>query len=166
MFLLLTAPPLCAQRLGCADPHIRSNVPELLSAMAAGVRGSVTFRALVDRLNESDVVVYLICRRQPAGTAAHLQFVGADGGRRYVQVSLDPALHGCMRLMLLGHELQHAVEVADAPTVVDPSSLATLYRHIGFQQGAHDALAMAFDTEAAIAIGQHVRSELTLNEVR
>lgn len=45
---------------------------------------------------------------------------------------------------ILGHELQHAAEIAAAPWVHDAGTLARLYRRIGLRLGSN-----AFDTAAA-----------------
>jgi hypothetical protein len=59
----------------------------------------------------------------------------------------------------LGHELQHAVEIADAREVTDNDTVAKLYRRIGHElepcQGRR-----RFDTAAAREIGDRVLLEL------
>jgi hypothetical protein len=60
---------------------------------------------------------------------------------------------------ILGHELQHAVEVANAPWVVDEASLAEEYRRIGFP--SHADHGMSFESRAAIDAGQRVLRDLT-----
>jgi hypothetical protein len=59
-------------------------------------------------------------------------------------------------IALIGHELQHAAEVAAAPDVKDQAGLASLYKRIGEPGG----LAHSFDTRAAQNTGQRVRLEL------
>ena len=53
---------------------------------------------------------------------------------------------------LLGHELQHAVEVASAPDVMTPAQLATLYRRIGVPMGPG-----RYDSDAARTTGYRCR---------
>ena len=60
-----------------------------------------------------------------------------------------PALVG-----ILGHELQHAVEVADAEDVTSAEGLGRLYRRIGVGTGPG-----MYDTEAARQTGYEVRAE-------
>jgi hypothetical protein len=59
-------------------------------------------------------------------------------------------------VMLLGHELRHALELADAPDVRDAAALVSLYRRIGdsYSDGHR------YDTAAARETGRRVRSEL------
>ena len=57
---------------------------------------------------------------------------------------------------LLGHELQHAVEVAEAPGIHSAGDLRALYREIGVRTGAD-----SYDSIAARQAGFTVRDELT-----
>ena len=156
--LLLLAVPLRAADPPLRDPHIRSTEPELLDALAEGIRRSPTLRDLVDRLETSDVVVYLTFDRSwSPQLAGHLSLMTAVPGRRYLRVSFDRRNAGCRRLAILGHELHHAVEIAESPAVVDDATLAALYRRIGFRSyGAHGE---CFDSVGAILAGRMVEKE-------
>ena len=59
-------------------------------------------------------------------------------------------------IALIGHELRHAVEVAEAGDVHDQDSLTLLYQRIG-ERGRGEHL---FDTVAAQTTGRQVRKEL------
>ena len=87
--------------------------------------------------------------------AGHITLMGSAGGRRYVRLSVNPRHDGRQRLAILGHELRHAVELADAEAVIDQPSLLSLYRRIGFRSGER-----AFESDAAIAAGRRVPDEL------
>jgi hypothetical protein len=71
-----------------------------------------------------------------------------------------PALR---KIAALGHELQHAVEIADQPDVVDPASLALAYGRIGSERGLRSTEPL-FDTDAAVAAGQQIWSEMHADE--
>ena len=75
---------------------------------------------------------------------------------RYVRIQI--ALRGAPEdtIALLGHELRHALEVAEAPSVSDDEGLTRLYQRIGVSGGAHQ-----FDTMAAQQAGRAVRKELS-----
>jgi hypothetical protein len=141
------------------DPHVRSSEPDILAALREGIEGSVTFHRLVDALNHSDVVVYVTAGRQASGNVAHLSFLSAAGGRRYLRVSLDPRVSVSVRAALLGHELRHALEIAEDPSVVDERTLAALYHRIGFERGGRAE--QSFDTDSAIHAGRQIQWELT-----
>jgi len=166
LVLLLVATPSIAHP---ADPswdglrgHLRTTDDRLRRLLELGTRTSPTFRALVQRLLESDVVVYLWCdRADTAPSDGRLTFVSAVGGYRYVVVRLV-RLHSRERqIALMAHELRHAIEIADAPHVVDEQSLEREYRRIGYVSGAHTGR-LTFDTRAAVNAGVQVINELTL----
>jgi len=158
-FFLLLFTAAHAQERPPRDPHIRSLCPELAGAIAAGVSGSDTFRDLIAHIETSDVVAYLVRHRSPsAAVAAHVSFISTAGGRRYVYVVIDPRYAGCRLIALLGHELQHVVEIGDEPSVVDEGSLAAFYRRVGFSAGRREA--EDFDSQKAIDTGQRVMREM------
>ena len=152
---LLVAPqiPLTAMN------HVRTTEPAILSAIEAGAAHSPLFLALLDRLNDSDVIVHVVYDRTPHhGMAGHLTFAASAAGIRYVRISISRQLFGCDLVAIIGHELQHAAEVADAPGVRDQHSMAAFYRRIGIRRD--DLFDEAFDTTKAIAAGQRIRRDL------
>ena len=90
-----------------------------------------------------------------------LAFMSAAGGWRYVNIRLSCRLNAQEEIAALGHELRHAVEVADAPSIVDVESLGEHYRRIGFashgvKQGS------GYETRAAIDAARQVWAELSV----
>jgi len=141
------------------DPHVRSLDADLLDAIHAGARTSGTLRGLVARIDASDVVAYVMwARSTETGVAAHVSFMAAAPERRYLRVVIDPAYGGCQLLGLIGHELQHVVEIAGERTVVDERSLAALYRTIGYESGGFGEA--RFESRAAIESGRRVMHEV------
>jgi hypothetical protein len=140
--------------------HVRALDSRVRAAIAGGIEGSPLFRDLVAQLDASDVIVYVESDPlMPERLQGRLTFVSSAGGRRYVMVRIACAIRGAQQIAILGHELQHAVEIARAPSVVDEPSLAAEYRRIGFssrvmRQGA------GFDSRAAIEAGQRVWHEM------
>jgi hypothetical protein len=119
-------------------------------------RGSPTVRLLIARLEESDTVVYVEPNRNLDGArSGELRFVASSGGRR---MELQTRLTRRLQIVALAHELRHAVEVAEAPQVVDSASLSHLYEQIGYEV-AHRP--RAFESQAAIAAGRQVERELS-----
>ena len=76
-------------------------------------------------------------------------------GFRYVRIQFTRHGAPSETIALIGHELRHAVEVAEATTVVDEPGLAALYRRIGVDHGHN-----LFDTLDAQETGRRVRTEL------
>ena len=108
-------------------------------------------------IGKSDLVVYIEATRTlPAGLDGRLTFLTSAGGVRYLHVQVTAGLSTDALIAVAGHELQHAVEVADHPEVRDPASLATLYERIGIR----GILKNRYDTAAAQSAGKRVRAEL------
>lgn len=157
---LAAAPMATAADLSSAVMQVRTNEPDLAVLIAEALQRSPSFRLLVERLNASDVIVYVRSSRDlPRGVDGHLTVMGVAGGRRYVVVSLD---WGRSRLRLtatLGHELQHAVEIAERQDIVDHSTMVQAYETFG-AEGAWRPKGRSFDTPAAIRTGDRIWKEM------
>jgi hypothetical protein len=161
LFLVSTSSALTAQTIA-EDPHkhIRTTDRRLLRLLRDGVRSSDTFRRLVDRLRQSDVVVYLERGGADRPSAGQLTFVSAVAGYRYVHVRVARLGSADLQIALIGHELRHAVEIADAPGVVDPSSMAREYERIGYLS-SRLVQGVSFDSDAAVEAGYQVLRDLS-----
>jgi hypothetical protein len=136
--------------------HVRPTSALGRELIETGVERSATFRRLVQRLETSDVIVYVqVQPGLPTGIGGVLEFLGAAAEVRFVRVTLGSQNHRLILVALLGHELQHAVEVADAPDVRTGAQFEDLYRRIGHPAG-HDR----YDSAAARFAGETVRDEL------
>ena len=96
-----------------------------------------SFRRLVNRLEQSDVIVYIDLRpdmRPDVGGS--LRFLAESATDRFLRIQLNRSVAKLWRVALLGHELQHAVEVAEAPGIHSAEDLRMLYRQIGVRTGA------------------------------
>ncbi len=145
------------------DPHIRTTDSRLRALLDDAIAASPTVRALVTRIAVSDVVVYLACEQDPhVRMSGRLNFVPSAGGLRYVIVRLKKRAARRAAIATLAHELQHAVEIADNPSIVDDMSMAREYERIGYR--SHSAHGQAFDTKAAVEVGRRVREELERTE--
>jgi hypothetical protein len=161
--LFLAAPrPSLADSI--PDPLSKSNIritePWLRQLFAAGLSRSPTFRSLVERLDGSDVVVYV--RTDVLGTpgvAGRLTFLSTVGETRYLVVRLTPLRSIVQQLAMIGHELQHAVEVAENPAIIDADSMYREYLRIGYLNGMTES-GVAVDTKAALEVGGRISDEL------
>lgn len=142
------------------EHRIRTTDGRLQSIVDEGVRFSTTFQTLVDRLDRSDVVVYVEFDRHPQdGLDGRLAFLGAHAGVRYVLVRVVFLHDRARQIAVVGHELRHAVEVADAPAIIDRRSMEHEYQRLGYER-ARAASERMFDTTAAIEAGTRVLREL------
>jgi len=90
LFLLVLHTHAFAAELTVRDPHIRSLELELLDDLQKGAHASPTLKALLDRLETSDVVVYLTFdHAMPAHMAGRVSLMVAVPGRRYLRISID-----------------------------------------------------------------------------
>jgi hypothetical protein len=155
-----------AESLGEQPPHccqVRTTDHRINEAVELGLRESLTFRQLVNRINVSDIVVYVIADASttlPLGIDGRLTFLSSTAGYRYVVVRVNSNLSRLRLVSLLGHELQHAREIADSDAIVDPVSLAREYgAGIGYHsRGRHEQ--QTFDSRAAIRVGEQVLREV------
>ena len=137
-------------------------------AVQDGIRRSPAFRGLVDRLEHSDVIVYIRAGACPNDQSiACLSLLSATASNRFVLITLVMKAHGePTRLAVftnhliaqIGHELHHAIEVADDPAVVDDASLDRHYRRAGFRP---DARRSTYESESALLAGERVLRELS-----
>jgi hypothetical protein len=129
-----------------------------------GAERSPTFRALVEDLRLSDVIVYVQVQQDPeSARAGSLHFIGSGGRFRWVMATVET---GSSRLgavqenlvtltAILGHELQHAREVSAAPSIRTAADFEAHFRTVGIGVSRN-----AVDTEAARHIGRLVEGEI------
>lgn len=134
---------------------VRSTTKWGLELIAEGCQRSGSFRALVDRLRQSRIIVYVEPALQLPGVMVGVtELLGVSGDFRYLRVTIGARATKKRLIALVGHELQHATEIAGAPEVVDAATLATFYRRIG------DVSVDGYDTAAAREMGDLVFEEL------
>ncbi len=158
--LLLT---LSVAHLAVAGPapqrtwtHTRPLSPGAAALLADAAARAPVVRALLEELDRTDVVVYLTDKMtgQEGEPRAYLSFVSCAAGLRYLLVRINKwRLQPVDRPVWLGHELEHALEVAAAPDVKDAASLAVLYSHIGWEVKAG-----RYESEGAREVGNRVRT--------
>ena len=135
--------------------HVRTTDPRAERWVEIGATESQTFRELLDRLSESDVIVHvqLVERLNVAGQT---YFVKSAATVRYVRIELVAGGYVWDMIALLAHELQHAVEIAGAPGVRDRQTLAQFYGGMPGNSVAHSE----YDSVAARVTEARVKREL------
>jgi hypothetical protein len=138
-------------------PHVRGATPAVNAMLAMGIKRSTTFARLARDLDDTDVIVYVeIVNSLPTGLDGRLSFSTTAGGFRYLRIQVPSNTGKHDLIAVVGHELQHALEIAEHPNVQDSEGVASLYKLIGLQAHGVDR----YDTAAARSIGRRVRAEL------
>ena len=130
----------------------------MIALLHAGAVRSPTFRRLVETLERSDLIVYVERSRQVDG--GYLRFATVAGHSRWVQVLVNPDRPINQILAMIGHELRHAVEISEAPMVVDEATMAVFYRQTGKRSCSNSARA-CYETIDAQVAGADVYRELS-----
>ena len=157
----ITDGPLhCRRERDCrpSRPLLVPLSPGATQLIEEAVSRSATVAAQLRRLDATDLVIYLtdLSPSRPNAPASCLSFLSHEAGGRYLLIRIDRfRVSTHERVALLGHELEHALEVAAAPEVKDPSGLASLYKRIGWEPVSNQ-----FETKAAQSAGNRVRDEL------
>lgn len=151
MVLCGLVPSSYAQSVGAVRPE-HADVREMI---AEGAARSATFKGLIERLNGTGLVVYIRFGPCAGGVAACTRLVARQGDTRRLLIAVDRFGRAPWDLItLLAHELQHALEIAEQPTIVDGASFRQFYAANGRRHSA------GYETAAAIAVAQAVSSEL------
>ena len=139
--------------------RIRTQGPRATVALRDGMARSETVRALVDRIESSNVFVYVsVSPFIKPSLSGQLTWMTQAGPDRYLRATLSTDQTSDQLIASLAHELQHAVEVVDDDLVVSEKTLVALYQRIG-----HPSRAVAnrgWETVAAQETGYRVRREL------
>ncbi|MEO8075899.1 MAG: hypothetical protein ABI818_06180 [Acidobacteriota bacterium] len=138
--------------------HVRAVDSRIERVIADGLRRSGTFAQLVLALDSSDVIVYIESGRGlPSTLAGRMLLAAGPQNQRYLRIQVNGQPRSNELIALVGHELRHAVEVAESPDVRDAQSLLALYQRIGHP----GSMQHNYDTLAAQNTGRQVRIELT-----
>ena len=114
---------------GVAPSRLRAADATAAALLQEGLERSATFRAIVETIEGSDLIVYVETR--PIRLPGQLQLLAATPGCRHVRISVRTPGLDTELVAWLGHELWHAVELAGAPEVRDQAGLLRLYQRIG-----------------------------------
>jgi hypothetical protein len=146
---------------GAGSPAIRSNITFVDQLVQNGIAHSPTFAAEALELASSDLVVFIEpVLQMPPELSAYLVFMSATMACRFVRIRYDVHLSDPRAIAMIGHELKHAIEIANHPEVVDNASLSAMYKRWGRQVSDADV----YDSVEAVLAGRTILQEL-LNPV-
>ena len=164
--LLLVAASAHAEDPWKPPPHVRPATNETRQLVADAIARSGTIRGLVDRLERSDVVVYIRHRMfVESGIDGWIGMLAGAAGRRYLVIELACGRTWADQMETLGHELHHALEIADQPSIVDARSLSAFYRRFGVRTTGFGT-PERFETAGARAAALQVRREVLTKSKR
>ena len=145
---------------GLILPRVRPVDRRMHALVSRGYAESGTIAALVDALQRSDIIVHIEAHALPSDRIlGATQFVTAAGGQRYLRIWIDPRIPDEATISMIGHELYHAWEIAQAPWVVNQETLARLYADIGHRSGSGHRW-RGVDTAQANETERRVRADL------
>jgi hypothetical protein len=136
-------------------PRVRSENPLLSTAIAEGAQRSPTFRRLIESIDATDGLVYVLEGRCGQGVRACLHMsLELSGPNRLLRILVNPRrAAGCELIASIGHELQHALEALGNPNVRTAFGLSSFFHRIG-PEGSR-----RFETADAIQAGLAVARE-------
>jgi hypothetical protein len=161
LLLLPAARPATAQN-AAAPPHVRAE-GSMQRLVDQADRRSPAIHGWIARLQELDVTVYVRSRAfAQSDLEGRVALLSTIGPHRYLVIELACGRSELTQMATLGHELFHAIEIAQEPSIVDAETLADFYARIGIRTGSGGGL-RTFETEAAAAAGLHARRQLLIS---
>ena len=148
--------PVLLPVIAVADPifSVRPLDAGASVVIVQGQRRSAVIRGLIQELERSNLIVHVqIDADMSLALAGATNFVTSRGGYRYVRVRISARLSNRARLVTLGHELQHAVEIARSDAA-DHDAVRRLLDRSGYTLGGR-----FYETDAARTVEQRIRME-------
>jgi hypothetical protein len=136
-------------------PRVRAENPLLSAAVAQGAERSPTFRRLIEAIEATDGLVYVLEGKCGQGVRACLHMsLELSGKNRLLRILVNSRrAPGCELIASIGHELQHALEALSNPNVRTAFGLSSFFHRIG-PEGPR-----RFETADAIQAGLAVARE-------
>ena len=135
--------------------HVRTTDQRVEAWLRTGAADSQTFRNLLTILGESDVIVH-VQTVDRLSTAGQTYFVTSTATVRYLRIEVVVGGNANEMIALIGHELQHAVEIALEPRIRDRQALSQFYRSLSGNSTAKTE----YDSVAARVTEDRVRREM------
>jgi hypothetical protein len=119
------------------------------------IRVSPTIAGLVVALQGHQVIAFVELEVLSPGRREYTTLMNATASGRMLRIVVNQTLVRRDRIAMLGHELQHVLEVAREPEVVDDRTFLAFLRRAGYEIGP-----ARFETDAARRVEEAVRCEL------
>ena len=140
--------------------RVKPTDAEIRRLVIDGHQRSGTFRALMDELHQSNMIVTI--QFGPCGNGrirSCVSDVQTDGRQRFVRVKVDTRTTDDRLIATIAHELQHAVEIGRDPEVTTSDQALALYRKIALGS-CGQGMSEKCETQAALDVEARVNDEL------
>jgi hypothetical protein len=133
----------------------------ILTAIAQGVEWSPTFLRLIEAIDASDGLVYVLEGECGLGVRACLHMsIELSGPNRLLRVFVNPnRAPGCELVASIGHELQHVLEVLSNRRIRTTGELTSFFHRI--RPGNPGRLETAKAVETGLAVEKEACSRQT-----
>ena len=135
--------------------RIRTEDSGIARAIALATEWSDTFRRLVETIERTDGMVWIVAGRCHGRPACLLIYLEVAGPHRMLRIQVDPRRTEERLMESLGHELQHAIEVLGTSA----RSGAAMYHFFDSQAGGY-RIGGRFETYEAVQAGDAVGREV------
>jgi hypothetical protein len=143
--------------LGQAESRLRTVERHSYALLSEALRCSSTVQDLAAKIEHSDLLIFLDISPEPGVWRGATNLMSVGTSPRVLRVKVNARLELTERIAVLGHELQHAWEVAAEPDVKDTLAMRRLLERIGFRISPSDD---HYETHAAQQIERAVRDEV------
>ena len=140
---------------GTAISRVRAETPLLSAAIVQGAQRSTTFRRLIEAIDATDGLVYVLEGRcgQSVRACLHMS-LELSGDNRLLRIVVNSRrAPGCELIASIGHELRHALEALSNPNVRTSFELSSFFHQLG-PEGPR-----RFETPEATQVGLAVDKE-------
>ncbi len=141
-----------------ADPRLRPAEASAAALVADAVSRSAIVRDLAGRLRGTDVVAYVRvgpCVEGERDSSIH--FIGRSRYDRFMVIKINETLSPDRQIALVGHELQHAVDMAQASWITDSARMQQYFLVSGWKLGYPEP---GFETFSALQTERKIAQEL------
>lgn len=142
---------------GARTPRVRPLSNHVVELVRQATARSPTVARLLAAVEASDVILQIDVRYEVTVPRAMTHLVASGAGVRYVRTVINRMQSPWQQIELLGHELQHVVEIATDTAVVDQETMRARFELLGWREGRWGS----FETTEAISVEQQVRRELS-----
>jgi hypothetical protein len=140
------------------SPHVRPATGAEAAFVASAGSRSQEVRDLIKTLERGNVVAYVyLAPTVPGQIESTMRFAARTALQRFVVITIGSDLPSDRQIALLGHELQHAVEVSRVGWVSSQPSLQSLMALIGWRDSSR---AGGYETSAALLVEHHIARAL------